>query len=210
MTDRSTSHGYRPLGWLTALALLALWSCGTPEKQYEMLSFFFDGVPLPPSMRPTVEDAQGNRVALVVVSHEPYAADRCVECHGNVGKFSMSLSGYSGVKADVCLKCHGGIQAEFPLMHGPVAAMECLTCHEPHESSFPHLLKQPVPKLCLECHVAQDVQASGLPAHEDLTSDCLGCHHGHGGHDSNLLRIDLTPRPPADAPPAAPGSEAGQ
>ncbi len=201
MSDRSTDHGYRPLGWALALAILALWSCGTPEERYKTLSFFFDGVPLPESMRPEVEGDGNNSVALVVVTHAPYAAERCSECHGEIGQFSMSLAGYSGVKASVCLKCHEGTQTEFQHMHGPVASIQCLACHEPHESRYEHLLSARAPKLCLDCHMGEDLQASGSAEHADLTTDCLNCHLGHGGNDPSFLRMDLSPPAPADAAP---------
>jgi len=201
MAHWSTDHRYRPLGWALALAALALWSCGTPQERYNLLSKFFDGVPLPESMRPEAEGDGHNSVALVIITHAPFAAERCSECHLDIGEFSMSLAGYSGVKSSVCLKCHEGKQAEFPFMHGPVAAVECLACHEPHESRYEHLLSAQAPKLCLRCHVQEDLQVSGSPQHQDLTADCLGCHHGHGGNDPSFLRVNLSPPTPADNPP---------
>lgn len=207
MTDRSADHVCRPLAWVFGLALLALWSCGSPEERYKTLSFFFDGVPLPDSMRETVEGPDGARVALVVVTHEPFEAERCSDCHGEVKQFSMSLAGYSGVKSSVCLKCHEGAPREYQAMHGPVAAIECLACHEAHESRYDHLLTAPSPQLCLKCHVGADVQASGAPHHQDLAADCLTCHHGHGGHDPYFLRINLTPPEPPETPASDPATQ---
>ncbi len=209
MTDQSTDHRYRLLGWLGALALLALWSCGTPEERYKTLSIFFDGVPLPESMRPAVEAEDGSGVALVIVQHAPYEAERCQECHGKVRTGSMSLAGYAGLKPTICLKCHEGKQTEYQAMHGPVAAVECLACHEPHSSRYTHLLKAPTPTLCLQCHMAEDLTASGAPEHNDLAADCLTCHHGHGGNDPCFLRVNLAPPSPVDnaAPNQAPTSD---
>lgn len=205
MALRSTAHRCRPLGWMLALAALALWSCGTPEERYKWLSLVFDGVPLPPSMQSTIEGDEDNRIALVVTQHAPYAADKCSDCHGEVGKFSMSLEGYSGVTAQVCLKCHAGTREEHPWMHGPVASVECLACHEPHESRYAHLLRERAPKLCLQCHAAVDLKAGGIPEHEDLGRDCLNCHIGHGGRDMYFLRIDLSPpKPPEPSKPLEP------
>lgn len=209
MRLRSTAPRIHPLGWLLALAALALWSCSTPEASYEVLSFFFDGVPLPPSMRTTAVDEEGHPVALSVMVHDPYAAGRCVDCHGEVGQFTMSLSGYSGVTSQVCLKCHEDVAHEYPVMHGPVASADCLACHEPHESLNAHLLIEPTPKLCLQCHAADDLRAAGTPQHEDLSKDCLACHHGHGGLDRNLLRIDLSPPAPPEPQPVESVSEGG-
>lgn len=201
MTDGSTDQRRRPLGWVLALAALALWSCGSPEERYRTLSIFFDGVPLPDSMRPVVEGEDGHGVALVIVQHPPYEAGNCEDCHGPVRQRSMSLAAYNGLKSDICLKCHEGKQTEFPAMHGPVAAVECLACHDPHSSRYTHLLKTSTPKLCLQCHVAEDLMASGAPEHNDLTADCLSCHYGHGGIDPYFLRIDLNPpTQPDDAP----------
>lgn len=199
MTDQSTDHRYRPFGWVLALAALALWSCGSPEERYKTLSFWFDGVPLPESMRPNVEDPDGSRVALIIVQHAPYEAERCEDCHGAVRKGTMSLAGYAGLKSTVCLKCHEGKQTEFRAMHGPVAAVECLACHEPHESRYAHLLKSPTPALCLQCHVKEDLKASPIAGHEDLSVDCLNCHSGHGGDDPYFLRLNLAPPTPIDS-----------
>ncbi len=202
MANRSTGHGYRAAGWTLALAVLALWSCGTPEERYRTLSIFFDDVPLPESMRPTALEADGSRVAISVVTHAPFANEQCSDCHGEVGKFTMSLEGYSGVTSNVCLKCHEGKPTEHPIMHGPVAAGECLACHEAHESRYAHLLKRASPTLCLECHIGAEVQASGAPEHADLTVDCLTCHSGHGSALPYFLHAPIAPEAPPEDQPA--------
>lgn len=195
---------------MLALASLALWSCGTPEERYRWLSLVFDGVPLPASMQATIEGEEDNSVAMVIMQHVPFAAEQCSDCHGEVGRFSMSLAGYAGVTAQVCLKCHEGTREEHRWMHGPVASVECLTCHEPHESRYAHLLRERAPKLCLQCHTTADLKAGGIPEHEDLGRDCLNCHNGHGGRDMYFLRIDLSPPVPDEPPQPVPSPEAGE
>jgi len=209
MTSRPIGHGYLPLFGVLALALLALWSCGSPEDRYNTLSIFFDGVPLPESMRPIVEGEGDTRVTIISF-HPPFQAERCEDCHGQPREISsMSLAGFAGLNSTICLRCHNGRQREYQAMHGPVAAVECLACHNPHESRHAHLLKAPTPKLCLQCHVAEDLIASGAPEHNDLAADCLTCHHGHGGSDPYFLRVNLSPPSPEDGVPTQDAPEGG-
>lgn len=162
----------------------------SPQKRYEVLTFFFDGVPTPGGM--DVRDESG---ALVTHLHEPYAAGKCGECHGS-DDLEMSIArpvNISDIPSTVCLKCHQQVPDEYRLMHGPVAAAECSFCHSAHESSIPHLLKGRAPSICAQCHSAETMTAD-RPEHKDLAADCLTCHVGHGSHSRGLLRVNAVPK----------------
>jgi predicted CXXCH cytochrome family protein len=184
-----------------AIAVIVFAGCSV-EKNYELLSFFFDGVPEPATGVPGAADAAdaGRRPAppRIVSSHSAYAERRCEACHGETGGFGLVVSGFSELDSMVCRKCHGQVPAEYRRMHGPVTAQECLWCHRPHESAYPHLLAQRSPELCLGCHGFELRSLPQPPEHEDLARTCLDCHRGHGGQQRYFLR-------PREAVPADTG-----
>ncbi|MCL4222262.1 MAG: hypothetical protein KJZ65_12930 [Phycisphaerales bacterium] len=171
--------------WGSLCAGLAglVWSGCSIEKNYELLSFFFDGVPNPNAL--PIMAAAGNpafiRQSPTYSGHRPYLDDRCVDCHG---------SGFTtgGVTAAVCMKCHGEVPQEYPRMHGPVPAGACLWCHVPHESAWAHLLKAPSRDVCGQCHDSTLLSSSKVPEHQDEARQCLDCHYGHGGTSAYFLR----------------------
>lgn len=183
--------------WCNLIAFTAMLCIGvgaflgcSPQKRYEVLTFFFDGVPAPGGME--IRDEQG---ALITHLHEPYAAGKCGECHGS-DNLEMSIArpvNIADIPSTVCLKCHQEIPDEYRLMHGPVAAAECSFCHSPHESSIPNLLKARAPAVCAQCHSAETMTAD-RPEHQDLKADCLTCHIGHGSHSRGLLRVNVVPK----------------
>lgn len=159
----------------------ALRGCSV-EKNYELLSFFFDGVPDPNAMPvlASTGDPAAMRASPTYTAHPPYVENRCVECHGRA--FTTS-----GVDSGVCLKCHEGVRDAYPYMHGPVAFGACLMCHVPHESAYSALLKGEPIKVCGQCHGPGMLDSERVPEHADATS-CLGCHTGHGGTARYMLR----------------------
>jgi predicted CXXCH cytochrome family protein len=175
---------------ILCIALGSFLGC-SQQKRYELLTFFFDGVPAPAGV-----DTGGAQ--LVSHLHKPYADGQCASCHGT-DDMEMSIGRavtIAEISSNVCLKCHEKVRASYPVMHGPVAAAECLICHAPHESPVAHVLRAPAPTLCAQCHTPENMQ-SDRPEHKDMSADCLGCHSGHGGATHGLLRAgnSATTRP---------------
>jgi predicted CXXCH cytochrome family protein len=190
-----TSRSRRLVVALIAAALLAgIWSGCSVEKHYELLSFFFDGVPDPATLAAEREAAgrRGRTTSLGVIqsAHTAFIERRCEECHGASTNFGFQVSGFSQLDSDICLECHESVLTNVPQLHGPVAAQDCLWCHDPHESRFEKLLVTDSPTLCLSCHRFQMQRPPQPEVHQDLTRDCLECHRGHGGDERPFLRAD--------------------
>jgi predicted CXXCH cytochrome family protein len=186
-----------------ALVCAPLGGC-TAQRQYKVLSFFFDGVPDPnakpvdhPSVLNTGPNDQPVNKKLAVV-HQPYAAGNCRACHTSAPTAKPgdgTLAAASAAKdlklvafdSSLCVSCHKDKPGEFKVMHGPVAAAACMWCHEPHQSDNPALLKSGGPDLCCQCHDRQ-LLSKDQSGHQTETKACLDCHFGHGAPDSNLLR----------------------
>jgi len=170
-------------GGVIAVAVLPWIGCSVDEKNYKLLSFFFDGVPDPDAVSETGEFDTLPAGAVYVV-HAPYAQDACLSCHQDPGNMRLTRDASS-----LCLKCHAQVLTEHRFLHGPVAGDGCLWCHNPHLSPHKYLLRSSAPDLCLQCH-GEELMNAPLPVHEDLSSDCLSCHLGHGGPTREFLRDD--------------------
>jgi predicted CXXCH cytochrome family protein len=161
----------------------ALWMGCSVQKNYRMLSFFFDGVPNPNAL--PITGAAGGPGAMqasaTYVAHKPYVEGKCDDCHQARFQLGKADSG-------ICLKCHAGKPTEHPTMHGPVAASACLWCHVPHESAFASLLKAEPRKVCSQCHDSTMLSVDRVPAHAEAGRSCLECHTGHGGEARYFLR----------------------
>jgi len=159
------------------------------QRDYKVLSFFFDGVPDPNARRQiqvssTVRFTEARPLELIpsrAFQHKPFALGQCNQCHTADHKQLNKLS-----SVGLCIRCHTKTTSEFPVMHGPVKVGLCLWCHDPHESDQPHLLKSGEADLCLQCHDQQLLPSN--PAHQSENSVCLSCHLGHGGTEADLLR----------------------
>lgn len=164
------------------------------QKHYDLLSFFFDGVPDP---RLVASGADAVRFAKetggVFYTHLPYAQEQCGACHTDLSGESIT-----SVDSAVCLKCHASVVDAYPMMHGPVAAGACLFCHAPHESTIAPLIRVAGPQLCSQCHGPTFMGAPTSPVHADLQRDCRDCHGGHGGSARYFL-VDKPAAPPAGA-----------
>jgi predicted CXXCH cytochrome family protein len=208
-----------------ALALAAVGSMGcNSENRYRTLSFFFDGVPNPNAPSRTAGGAGGgavdefapNAAVQKVYIHKPYAdgmidSKKCAVCHvGSTNEFES----FRAVTSDVCLKCHKDKLTQYPVMHGPVTAVECTLCHAAHESTIPGMLNYAAPKVCVQCH-DRELLSPNPPEHLAADSKCLSCHFAHGGPAHKLLRASavapgaaprVAPRvaPPATRPAGAP------
>jgi predicted CXXCH cytochrome family protein len=154
------------------------------EKNYELLSFFFDGVPDPNAPLLPGATIEQIRQSPTYSIHKPFAEDRCADCHER--RFDLGPA-----DSDMCLKCHEAVPSEKPLMHGPVAAVACLWCHTAHESPYVALLKAPPRTACATCHDAAILSSARVPEHapESLVS-CLDCHSGHGGTTRYFLHAN--------------------
>ena len=199
---RSPASTRRPakIWFLTMSSLMLgaiLWAGCSPEKNYEVLSFFFDGVPDPNA--PLLPTASGEvlRRSPTYSIHKPFQEERCAECHGSRFNLGPQDSG-------ICLKCHEEVTTQQPLMHGPVVAGACLWCHSAHESAYAYLLKGEPRNVCTGCHDASLLGTERVPAHADQTQSCLECHYGHGGTRRYFLRDDAVRS--QQAPPNAPAS----
>jgi predicted CXXCH cytochrome family protein len=183
------------------LAWLALASgpgCSTtPEQRYEVLTFFFDGVPPPASMLEEVpveeplidvveEPLQRPRQpAVVYTMHDPYGAKDCDECHES--KFSNNLTSEG---EELCFGCHDEEDFGGEVLHGPRAAGECTACHNPHKSPYSFLLKEEGSALCEDCH--DSTTFARLEAHRaEEGDDCVSCHNPHASDREYMLEEDF-------------------
>jgi predicted CXXCH cytochrome family protein len=172
------------------------------EEHYELLTFFFDGVPDPNAPIASPGAPGGVRVpGAVYYTHQPYEEEACAECHQASRRLMLTR-----VEPTVCRKCHPDVPGQYPIMHGPVVADACLWCHAPHESSIQPLLLARAPELCLQCHGLEMTTVPQPPEHDDLQRDCLECHRAHGGEDPfyllnepNAEETGSDPSEPADA-----------
>jgi predicted CXXCH cytochrome family protein len=196
---------------LAAVVILAgavAWSGCSIEKNYALLSFFFDGVPAPGAGYgvPGPGGPEPPAVLAIVSAHTAYTQERCAECHGETAAFGLVAKGFGGLGSDSCLPCHSDDLNTTLWVHGPVAQGECLWCHRAHESAYPYLLVKPSPDLCLDCHRFELTGRPQPPEHEDLKRDCLDCHVGHRAEDRYLLRPrdEWQPRPGEAGSPEPP------
>lgn len=187
-----------PQGWRTTIlvavcgGLLGMWLGCTPQKRYQVLSFFFDGVPNPDApvadSGKTATAGTGPRIAggAGLFVHKPFGQQQCAACHG-----SPSGGDIAALDAGKCLECHKSVPTRYTRMHGPVVAGVCLWCHAPHESTHPALLRASGQEICTQCHEYEVLPASP-PAHQDRQRDCLSCHVAHGSNQRMLLRATAT------------------
>lgn len=182
-------------------AALAWVGCSV-ERDYKMLSLFFDGVPDPSVIRSNADAIRfAKETGGTVYVHPPFANNQCGECH-------KDLSGEMARKVDptLCFRCHEAAANEHPKMHGAVSAGACVFCHSPHESTVKHLLRDHAPKICIQCHTAKSFGDPPAPVHADMNRDCLECHFGHGGPERFFLRpgwLETMPGQPQAIPDGA-------
>lgn len=192
-------------GWLllgTVLILIGP-SCSS-QKNYKVLSFFFDGVPDPnaPAVAEGSDQASnGNAPKMLAIVHKPYAEGKCNECHeGDTSKFES----FKKLSSDICLKCHPRVPDMYPVMHGPVSAGECLLCHNPHESSVKGMLNDDAPAVCMQCHLSEFLPQD--EEHGDLKRSCLECHVAHGSDKHGLLLRTYSKNPVTTQPTTSPAT----
>ncbi|MFO1078076.1 MAG: cytochrome c3 family protein [Planctomycetota bacterium] len=204
-----------------AVLAMALAACSAASR-YEVLSFFFDGVPDPSApVQPKVVEPQVRQrtvrpeaaPAVVLHQHAPYAQRQCDQCHesggekGGRARGAFSINTMSALKMPVtrlCVSCHEPKPLAF--QHAPALLGDCVRCHDPHASRFEHLvLKERTADLCAVCHDADTMPTSA--AHAAVADrGCATCHDPHGAEAHFLLRPGIDSALPPAAPPALPPS----
>ncbi|MDF1548427.1 MAG: cytochrome c3 family protein [Bacteroidales bacterium] len=182
-------YSVRKKYYLCVITIIFFVSC-TTQKKYEVLSFFFDGVPNPQTAdidlvadSLSVKDsttllAKSNGVAKPGFQiHSPYGKKECVSCHDqkSIGKTIDS-------QPQLCYKCHTDYKESSRVVHGPVGGGYCSNCHDPHKSQLEKLLKQPAEQLCLHCHDSTTIYTSKFHINSDKNT-CIECHNPHGGEN---------------------------
>ena len=202
-------HRLKHLAAATSFAAAALccWAGCSAERDYRVLSAFFDGVPNPrakvatqPSSTPGVTRVgrSGKDTRVIASSHKPFAEEKCTACHAEPTQIFASA-----LNSDLCMKCHERVMDGHPAMHGPVIGKACLWCHEAHESTFPALLKTTDASLCIQCHERGGL-TTRVEAHRAETGSCLDCHYGHGGDRAPFLRASTAASRPTTPLPEKP------
>lgn len=160
--------------------------CVSPERRYELLTIFLDGVP-PPRSEDEAESGGEDFTAGPTAPpensvHPPYAEDRCDACHNFQNARRLYVP-----KEKICRTCHKGDQFSGAWTHGPVAASQCQACHHHHKSENAHLLLGRGSSICNLCHTEQTF--AGLAQHkQEKGADCLSCHTPHVSEGRYLLR----------------------
>ena len=209
--------------WCALASLLGTAACAGTSR-YEVLSFFFDGVPDPsrPDSRRTAQAPAGPlslaerdellraRIKQVsVFAHKPFAEHRCESCHKQESgrrqsteaiRWSLGTNELLAPPDVLCGKCHKPSQERY--QHGPAAARMCTWCHVPHTSQFPHLLKtRTAQELCQQCHRGETLATADKHAEFLGKRDCTECHDPHASPLASLLRPTPVSRPAPEAPP---------
>jgi predicted CXXCH cytochrome family protein len=165
------------------MAIALATGCGT-ERNFKVLSFFFDGVP-PPSSSGVTDGDVFSKDSKTVVSdtkgsvHGPYGAKMCYGCH------APSTNALILPVEELCANCHK-IQMDKKWIHGPLVSGGCRICHLPHKSANKFLLVSDAKDFCFYCHTKSDVAKN--PAHEGAGLLCTSCHDPHMSDIQYLLR----------------------
>jgi predicted CXXCH cytochrome family protein len=185
------------------------------QTKYEVLSFFFTGVPTPEEeARMKAERAQrpfgkNGKEGPLFSSHSYFTSKKCDACHqitltqnfGGARRSGMPIINFGSGTAvgnsrlplkKICVSCHENRSAPFASMnnlwlHAPATKHNCLVCHNPHRSKYPDLLKDETDKLCTMCHSEGLIRLTKV--HQE-SKNCLECHNPHLGKDKFLLVKD--------------------
>ena len=164
-----------------------------PNKNYQTLSFFFDGVPNPAQNQNSTDTTKMETESFKVRNlkmdketekfiHKGYKKNECDCCHDVDHAYRLIER-----QPKLCYRCHTDFKEEYKYLHGPVAAGYCTACHHPHQSSHENILIVEIEKLCIHCHETGDVSRN--PSHKDMGKvNCISCHSSHGGETFNMLK----------------------
>lgn len=207
----------RRRSWLLALWLLAATTGCSPSARYQVLTFFFTGVP-PLAGEPVAAGTPPPAAALTESRlrpalqakpftgpylHGPYAAGDCAQCHEMSDSVGFGIDASQGPQQSIvpgsfvlppeqlCVACHASKGAAAVQAAGlwlHGPAWNCLACHGPHDGNDPYFLKLPAQQLCRQCHAAGFIDDTDLHAGVE---ECLECHNPHMGRDARMLRADF-------------------
>lgn len=183
------------LNIIVVIVLSAITGCVGATK-YEVLTFFFDGVPSPDTsahidsvstakMVSTQNDSSDDIVKEVSATstHRPYAEKKCSVCHD-----ANSMSEAKTQILQRCQNCHPKFKEQYNYVHGPVAVFDCTSCHAPHQSDNAGLLKRAGDFLCTYCH--KNAGQSKIDQHSQIgIVKCLACHTPHFSNDNRFFVI---------------------
>jgi predicted CXXCH cytochrome family protein len=152
------------------------------RTRYAVLSFFFDGVPPPPTEAEAGLAAPGTVPSRRVKhgEHGPYAAKLCAACHA-----SAAANTFVAPRDQLCFACHE-LPREERYVHGPLASGGCTACHDPHSSPYRYLLVSESDRFCFYCHAPQAI--ANIAAHGGDSEQCTTCHDPHMSDKPYLLR----------------------
>lgn len=158
----------------------------TPDLKYRILSFFFDGVPLPMKQNNDVGDESSSEAPgekkgpLKYREHGPYAAKLCSACHVPAAGNKLILP-----VEELCQNCHV-LDLNKKKVHGPVVAGGCTICHDPHGSPYRFFLVSESEDFCFFCHDRKDIEKREV--HRNTDKGCTYCHNAHAADNEFLLR----------------------
>jgi len=168
------------LSFILAFLFLCVFGC-EPRTNYQVLSFFFDGVPNPDqaAQNGTAGGEKPKLARTTYREHGPFAAKMCDGCHDrSTNVLIMPVE-------KLCLNCHT-IPLDKKYIHGPVVSGGCKVCHDPHGSAFPFLLVSEPVHFCYYCHSEKDVMKNEV--HNGVTEACTVCHNAHMSDKQYLLK----------------------
>jgi len=166
--------------WVFLLALLS--GCGG-KTRYQVLTFFFDGVPPPEEARGEAgkrnqKEGAPAAAAARYMEHGPYAAKQCESCHVKASnRLVLPID-------ELCFQCHT-LDIRKKHIHGPLASGGCKECHNPHGSRYPFLLVSEPKESCLRCHDANGIAKKEV--HRRTEAQCTACHDAHSSDREYLL-----------------------
>lgn len=172
---------------IALLILLMLIAACSPHKRFNVLSFFFDGVPNPED---SVNSVLADTILLANLDidsmnyeltmaptmnyHKPYQERKCMDCHDK-----NAVGELINKEPQLCYSCHDNFNTKYEKLHGPVDFGFCLVCHEPHMSENRKLQKVSGNALCFPCHVSYEVKQPDT--HVEIGDAlCNKCHNPHG------------------------------
>jgi predicted CXXCH cytochrome family protein len=177
-------------GWtaVACVSVVVVLSMGcNATSRYQVLSFFFDGVPTP--VAPGAAEGEQAAIAATAVQprqvgyreHGPYAARLCNACHESGASNALLVA-----REQLCFKCHElGLDKKY--IHGPLASGGCLACHDPHSSQYRYFLVSESDSFCSHCHERQAIETVGAHA-GSIEEKCTTCHDPHMSDKKYLLR----------------------
>lgn len=198
-----TAAAARALTIFAALLLVMTAGQGcSPPARYRVLSFIFDGVPVPEGTGAAAAlSTSGTKPPAapktVVSRHAPYVKKQCAACHTPMTNTLVAAV------PELCFSCHKMGQLEKRYVHAPALAGFCRLCHDPHASRHPFLLLAPPRQMCFYCHNPEDVAKNRV--HEDEQAPCTQCHNPHADNRYFLADALAGTAAPSPLPPGAEG-----